>query len=170
MTELSSNDELFLRRAIALSHKAVSTGCRPFGAVLVDKRGNVVAEGHSTQQLDKDWTAHAEIKVIRESGRLLSWEELKESTLYSSSDPCPMCSGAIYWSNIRRLVYGMGEDAMRPLRKESLQGRGLVMSCREVLAKSPHDIEVIGPALEAEAAKAHLVFWNNPRGAEGWVK
>src|SRR5258708_2852591 len=135
MTELSTDDEKYLRRAIALADAAVDSGNRPFGALVVDGDGTVVAEGYSTQQSDRDWTAHAEMNVLRAAGRTVSWE-----------------------ANVRRLVFGLGEASMRPLRSGNPQGRGLAMSCRDVLSTSAHPIEVIGPALEEEPIEPHRRF------------
>jgi tRNA(adenine34) deaminase len=169
MTDLSTADAKFLRRAIALAEAAVESGNRPFGALVVDGGGQVIAEGYSTQQGDRDWTAHAEMNVLRTASRILAWDELGKATLYASGDPCPMCSGAMYWSNVRRLVFGLDEAAMRPLRSGNPQGRGLAMSCREVLSTSSHPIEVIGPALQEEAGVAHMRFWKAAESREGWA-
>ncbi len=169
MNDLTTDDEVYLRRAIALAQTAVDSGNRPFGAVVVDGRGAIIAEGYSTQQGDRDWTAHAEMNVLRAAGKLLSWDQLEKCTLYASGDPCPMCSGAIYWSNVRRLVFGIDEETMRPLRRDNRQAAGLLMSCREVLKKSPHNIEIIGPALVAEAIEPHKRFWKPLMTSEGWV-
>jgi tRNA(adenine34) deaminase len=169
MGHFSDRDESHLRRAIALAEEAVESGRRPFGALVVAQDGSVVAEATSDQQGDRDWTAHAEIKAIRAAGQVLSWSELERATLYASSDPCPMCAGSMYWSNLRRVVYGLGEAGMRSLRSENAKGRGLEMSCREVLARSSHPIEVIGPVLEDAAIVAHRRYWTVHRPAEGWV-
>lgn len=169
MTDLTTRDAMFLRRAIALATTAAANGQRPFGAVVADAEGHVVAEACSTQQVDRDWTAHAELNAIRAAGRELSWTALAGATLYASGDPCPMCSGAMVWSNIRRLVYGVDEATMRPLRGAHLQGRGLTMSCREVLARAPEEIDVIGPALVNEAVAPHRAYWDAAKKEEGWV-
>jgi tRNA(adenine34) deaminase len=169
MSNPTADDEAHLRRAIALARLAVDSGNRPFGAVIVDGRGEVVAEGFSTQQTDCDWTAHAEMNVLRKAGKVLSWDELGKCTLYASGDPCPVCSGAMYWSNVRRLVFGIDEAAMRPFRRDNVQGAGLLMSCREVLARSPHGIEVIGPMLVQEAIEPHRRFWKPSSAPQGWV-
>jgi tRNA(adenine34) deaminase len=163
------DDEQHLRRAIEIAEDAARRGDRPFGAMIVSADGRVVAEGCSTQQADHDWTAHAEMNVIRAAGNVLGWQELATATIYASSDPCPMCAGAIYWSNIRRLVFGADEASMRHLRADNAQGAGLTMSCREVLARSARPIEVVGPLLEDEAIRAHEVFWRTSKAVEGWV-
>lgn len=169
MPDLTSDDERHLRRAIALAGAAADTGNRPFGSMIVDAKGEIVAEGYSTQQGDRDWTAHAEMNVVRAAGKKRSWDELAGCTLYASGDPCPMCAGAVYWSNIRRVVFGVDEASMRPLRQSNRQAAGILMSCREVLAKAPHSIEVIGPALVDEVVQPHKRFWKSSMKSEGWV-
>jgi tRNA(adenine34) deaminase len=169
MTSLSDRDQTFLRQAIWLAHKAVEQGNRPFGSVIVDAQDNVIAEAFSTQRQDRDWTAHAEMKVVRAAGKELSWDELAKCTVYASGDPCPMCAGAIYWSNIRRVVFGVDELNMRPLRQSNARGAGLLMSCREVLSRSQHEIEVIGPELVSEALEPHKAFWRPSMPSEDWT-
>jgi tRNA(Arg) A34 adenosine deaminase TadA len=169
MSKLTPDDERHLRRAIALAETAVEGGNRPFGSVIVDAEGEVVAEAYSTQQDDRDWTAHAEMNALRAAGQKRSWDELAGCTLYASGDPCPMCAGGVYWSNIRRVVFGVDEASMRPLRQTNRQAAGILMSCREVLAKAPHVIEVVGPALVDEALEPHKRFWKPSMKTEGWV-
>ena len=169
MNDLTECDALHLRRAIALAQAAVDRGNRPFGAVIVDKHGKTVAEAFSSQQADRDWTAHAEMNALRAAGKILSWEDLEHCTIYASGDPCPMCAGGIYWSNLRRVVFGVDEKTMRPLRRDNPQGAGLLMSCREVLNRAQHRIEVLGPALVAEAIEPHRAFWKPSLSIEGWV-
>jgi tRNA(Arg) A34 adenosine deaminase TadA len=169
MSYLSDRDKQYLRQAIALAAAAVKSGKRPFGAVIVDDRGAVIAAGGSTQQDDRDWTAHAEMNVLRAAGRRLSWDELAKCTLYASGDPCPMCAGALYWSNVRRLVFGLDEPTMRPFRRDDPRVIGLAMTCREVLSRSPRQIEVIGPALIDEAVEPYQRLLQRPRTTEGWT-
>jgi tRNA(Arg) A34 adenosine deaminase TadA len=162
MGDLDDADKTHLRRAIALAHAAVDRGNRPFGSVLTDGRGQVIAEGYSTQVEDGDWTAHAEMQVLRAAGKKLSWDELAGGTIYASGEPCPMCAAAVHWCNVRRLVFGLDEVAMRDFRRFHAQGAGLEMSCRDVLSRSPRSIEVIGPALIKEATAPHTRFWKPP--------
>jgi tRNA(Arg) A34 adenosine deaminase TadA len=115
MTDLTTRDATFLRRAIALASSVAANGQRPFGTAVVDAGGHVVAEACSTQTIDRDWTAHAELNAIPAAGRKLGWDQLAGATLYASGDSCPMCAGALVWSNIRRLVHGV-DEAIAPHR------------------------------------------------------
>ena len=78
----------------------------PFGAVIVDSNGNIVANGNNKVLKEKDPTAHAEIVAIRNACKVLNTSDLSGCTLYTSCEPCPMCLSAIIWSNIKQVYYG----------------------------------------------------------------
>ena len=78
----------------------------PFGAVIVNKEGNIIANGHNKVLKDKDPTAHAEIVAIREACKVLNTNDLSECILYTSCEPCPMCLSAIIWANIKEVYFG----------------------------------------------------------------
>lgn len=77
----------------------------PFGAVIVDKYGNIISEGNNKVLSSKDPTAHAEIVAIREASQKLNTYDLSEYVLYTSCEPCPMCLSAIIWSNTKKVYY-----------------------------------------------------------------
>lgn len=84
----------------------------PFGALITDKDGNIISEARNTVLLNHDPTAHAEINAIRLASEKLGSHNLKDCVLYTSCYPCPMCLGAIVWSNIKTVYYGnTKEDA-----------------------------------------------------------
>lgn len=86
----------------------------PFGAVIVDKEGKIIAEGNNKVLSKKDPTAHAEIEAIRNACKKLNTYDLSEYILYTSCEPCPMCLSAIIWSNIKKVYYGCTkEDAAK---------------------------------------------------------
>lgn len=97
-------DELFVRRAIELSRLAVEHGNEPFGAVLV-KDGEIVAENESQIYTRHDPTFHGEAGLLREFCARTAITDLHDYTLYSSCEPCFMCSGAMVWTKLGRLVY-----------------------------------------------------------------
>lgn len=78
----------------------------PFGAVIVDENGKIIANGNNKVILLKDPTAHAEIIAIREACKKLNTYDLSKCTLYTSCEPCPMCLSAIIWANIKDIYYG----------------------------------------------------------------
>ena len=78
----------------------------PFGAVIVDKNGNIISNGNNKVIINNDPTAHAEIVAIREACKKLNTFDLSECILYTSCEPCPMCLSAIIWANIKTVYYG----------------------------------------------------------------
>jgi len=114
MKDTAMPNERFMRRAIALSQTAISTASGPpFGAVIV-RDGEVIAEGFNHVHADNDPTAHAEIVAIREACRASASPFLDGCTIYSSSEPCPMCMSAIYWSRLSAVYFATDrEDAAR---------------------------------------------------------
>ena len=78
----------------------------PFGAVITDKEGNIIAKGNNMVLKNNDPTAHAEITVIREACQKLNTYDLSDYILYTSCEPCPMCLSAIIWANIKQVYYG----------------------------------------------------------------
>lgn len=153
-------DSLYLRRAIALSERARASGRHPFAALVVAPSGEVLAAAENRAiGPDCDATGHAELEAVRAASRLHSPETLAAATLYSSAEPCAMCAGAIYWSGIGRVVYGLSEEKLLALTGNHPENPTLRLPCREVFARGQRAIEVIGPFLEDEAAAAHAGFW-----------
>ncbi len=145
-----------------MSAEAAARGARPFGAVVVDEDGRVVAEAASVPPVDpRDWTAHSEMQALRTASATLTWATLGGATIYASAEPCPMCAAAIYWCNIRRLVYSVSEPAMRALRAPYERAAGITMRCEEIFARCDRRIEVIRPLLEEEGLPVHQRFWSN---------
>jgi guanine deaminase len=107
-------DNPFMARAIQLAIENVVSGKGgPFGAV-VAKDGNIIAEGANEVTRSNDPTAHAEVLAIRKACQKLGLFELKGCELYTSSEPCPMCLGAIYWTRLSRVYFGsLAADASR---------------------------------------------------------
>ncbi|MEV0252781.1 nucleoside deaminase [Streptomyces sp. NPDC050732] len=105
----NDQDRKFLDLAIANSRRSLEDGStkKPFGAVVV-RGGEVVGSGSNSVVEACDPTAHAEVVALRDAGRRLGTYLLDDCTLYSSSEPCPMCLVACYWAGIPRLVYGAG--------------------------------------------------------------
>lgn len=77
----------------------------PFGAVITDKEGNIIAKGNNQVLKNNDPTAHAEVVAIRNACKKLNTYDLSNYILYTSCEPCPMCLSAIIWSNIKEIYY-----------------------------------------------------------------
>lgn len=102
--------EDFLREAIRVASENVSSGGGPFGAIVV-REGEVVARAANRVTTNNDPTAHAEVEAIREACRVLGTFQLEDCEIYSSSEPCPMCLGAVYWARPRAVYYANGREA-----------------------------------------------------------
>jgi len=94
----------FMQRAIELAKQSISQGGGPFAAVVV-KDNAIIGEGFNQVTSNNDPTAHAEIIAIRNACKKLSSFKLTNCILYTSSEPCPMCLSAIYWSRLDRVYY-----------------------------------------------------------------
>ena len=88
----------------------ISNDGGPFGAVIADKSGNIIAKGHNMVLKNTDPTSHAEIVAIREACKKLNTYDLSEYELYTSCEPCPMCLSAIIWANIKTVYYGCTKE------------------------------------------------------------
>ena len=152
-------DARYLRDAIALSRTGRDRGNRPFGAVLVAADGAVLARAWCDTGETGDCTGHAETNAVRQASPRFSREVLAGATIYSSAEPCVMCAGAIFWSNVGRVVFGIDAVSLRELRGERAEQRDAELSCRDVFAASPHPIACIGPVLADEARAVHEGFW-----------
>ena len=106
--EFEQVDIDFMRRALELAGEGAAKGEVPVGAVLV-KDGQVIAEAFNQPISSHDPTAHAEILVLREAGRLLDNYRLTDTTLYVTLEPCTMCAGSLIWARVGRLVFGASE-------------------------------------------------------------
>lgn len=134
------NDEKYMRLAINEAKDALEENEVPIGAVIVSA-DRVVGRGHNLVETLMDVTAHAEMQAITAASQTVGGKYLTNCTLYVTVEPCPMCSGAIAWSQIERVVYGT-EDPKRGfhLFKPSLMhpkcridGGVLENECRELL-------------------------------------
>jgi tRNA(adenine34) deaminase len=157
--QLTECDALYLRQAIRLSQVARERGNRPFGAVVVGSDGQLLSEAWNNTGETGDCTGHAETTAIRQLAGKADRATLAQATLYSSGEPCVMCAGAIFWSNIGRVVFGIDAVRLRVFRGERPEQRDAELSCRDVFAASPHPIDCIGPAMLAESSEPHKGFW-----------
>ena len=140
-----------MRLAIAASREALDAGNNPYGAVLVSAGGEVLHVATNRQNTERDITGHAEVVLVREAAARLGAAALWNATVFASGEPCAMCSGALYWAGIRRIVYAASNEVMNEL----FGGDQLPIHCAEVLAGASRKVQVDGPVL-ADAAVAVL--------------
>jgi tRNA(adenine34) deaminase len=102
-------DEDYMRKALAEAEQAAKEDEVPIGAVVVC-RGRIIARTHNLTETLHDVTAHAEMQAITAAANALGGKYLQDCTMYVTVEPCPMCAGALGWSQIARIVYGAPDE------------------------------------------------------------
>jgi len=157
---LTPQEEQFLRRAIALAREARADGRHPFGSLIVSASGEVFVESRNNAVPPAgDPTQHAELLACSAAGKKFSPAELASATLYTSTEPCAMCAGAIYWTGIGRVVYALAETGLLRYTGSHPENQTFDLPCREVFAHGQRPTLVQGPYLEDEAGAVHEGFW-----------
>jgi tRNA(adenine34) deaminase len=141
------NDEYFMKQAVQEAMLALESGEVPIGAVIV-ANNQIIAKGHNLTEKLHDVTAHAEMQAITAASEFLGGKYLKGCTLFVTMEPCVMCGGALYWSQIDRVVYGASD----PKRGASTKGN----------VYHPKT-EIQGGVMEAECAEIVKQFFENKR-------
>ena len=160
---MDSPDLRLLRLAVVVAQRSRDAGNHPFGAVLTSASGEVLLEAENTVTTGRDVTGHAELNLVRLASGRLSEDELAGATLYSSTEPCAMCAGGIYWSGIGRVVYALPESRLRDFTGADAENPTMHLSARTVLAAGQREIVVEGPSDLPEAAAVHEGFWDPKR-------
>ena len=135
------SDEYFMQKAINEAQIAFEKGEIPVGAVVVINN-KIIARGHNLTEMLHDVTAHAEMQTITSAANFLGGKYLTNCTLYVTLEPCQMCAGALYWSQISKLVFG-ASDPQRGFRamgttlhpKTTISGGVLELECSELIKK-----------------------------------
>ncbi|WP_312563114.1 nucleoside deaminase [Anaerospora sp.] len=151
----------YLRQAISVSKKSREHGNTPFGAILVDSEGTVILEQENIEITQSNCTGHAETTLMEAASQRYSKSFLWNCTLYTTAEPCAMCSGAIYWGNVGKVVYGISEERLLTLTGDNEQNPTFNLPCREVFRKGQKQITVVGPfpELEDEIIAVHEGYW-----------
>ena len=139
--ELIYDDTYFMKKALVEAELAFEQGEVPVGAVIVIDQ-KIIARAHNLTELLNDVTAHAEMQAITSASNYLGGKYLHNCTLYVTLEPCQMCAGALYWSQISRIVYG-AEDKERGFQtmgtklhpKTKLEGGVLAKEASDLLKR-----------------------------------
>ncbi len=145
--------EDLIKQCYALAQSAVEKGNHPFGALLF-KDGEVILTAQNNVVTEKDVTGHAELNLMRMASQRFDRETLSKATLYTSTEPCIMCQGSIYWAGVPKVVYGVTGSSLA-----ELGGAGWYIPSREIYGRMRPKIEVLGPVLEEEGMEIHKAFW-----------
>ena len=159
---MTDTDIRLLRRTAEIAHEAMEQGNHPFGALLADSEGNILMEqGNGFTEGGSAY--HAETLLLLRASKKYTPEELKTFTLYSSFEPCCMCTGALYWTNVGRLVFGATEKDLLKFTGDNEENPTFSLSSREVVARGQKEIIIEGPTddpeLLEEICRDHIGFW-----------
>ncbi len=143
-----TDDEKYMREALREAGEAASEDEIPVGAVVVC-RGRVIGRGHNMTERLHDPTAHAEMIAVTAATEAIGGKYLNDCTIYVTAEPCPMCAGALAWSQIGRIVYGAAD----PKRGYSLHSPSLLHP----------KTEVTGGILEKECSEIITTFFQDKR-------
>ncbi|MEN9980968.1 MAG: hypothetical protein RIT22_1592 [Bacteroidota bacterium] len=141
------NDTYFMKKALQEAEMAFEKGEIPVGALIVINN-TIIARSHNLTELLHDVTAHAEMQAITAAANFLGGKYLKDCTLYVTLEPCQMCAGALYWSQISKIVYGASDEQ-----------RGFVKMGTQLHPKT----EVVSGILADEAAELMKRFFAERR-------
>ena len=146
-----------LRKVNLLAANAKSNGKHPFAAVLIAEDAETVLLSASNISTVR----HAEIELAREAAEMYDADFLWRCTLVTNFEPCAMCTGAIYWANIGRIVYGVSETELIKLTGSHKENPTLKLPCRDVIKAGFKQIEILGPfkSVEDEILELHRNFW-----------
>ncbi|NCF68881.1 MAG: nucleoside deaminase [Chloroflexi bacterium] len=148
-----SKYEGLMRVTFRLAAAARRKGNHPFGALLA-LDDSVLLTAENSVNSGKDVTQHAELNLVSQATRQLDTAILQQATLYTSTEPCAMCAGAIFWAGIPKIVYGCAAETLG-----ALAGGEFVIPSRHIFSFGTREVKVIGPVLAEEAAVVHEGFW-----------
>jgi tRNA(Arg) A34 adenosine deaminase TadA len=150
-----------LARAVELAGRARAGGDHPFGALLVDPAGRIVLEAGNSVETESDATGHAETNLVRLASKALTVEQRATMTLYTSTEPCAMCAGAIYWSQIGAVVYALPEAELFETTGAHPANPTMNLPCREVFAHGQGGgPSVRGPIETPGMRDVHAGYWD----------
>ncbi len=147
-----------MQLAIRQAETAVARGQTPFGAVVIGANGDIIGQGHNTVRANRDPSAHAEVVAIRDAWQHVgAWELLKGSTLYTSCEPCLLCSFVITQIGVRRVVFaarGTDVPGYKPLLGADLAKAAAWVNAQPDWAR----IEVVGDFMRDQARDVIAAF------------
>ena len=152
----------YLMEANREAVQARSTGNTPQGAVLVDASGEIIMRQGNAEHDLHDATAHAEFVLASRASRTYDKQYLWGCTLYTTCEPCPMCTGGIYWANIGKIVFGITEERLLEMTGADDKNPTFHMGAEKIIAAGQKEIALEGPIpeMEEEIVAVHKGFWD----------
>ncbi|MBL1408173.1 nucleoside deaminase [Sphingobacterium faecale] len=141
-------DELYMKEAFSLAEQAFREDEVPIGAVIV-AQNKIIGKGYNLTERLNDVTAHAEMQAFTAAANFLGGKYLNDCTLYVTVEPCVMCAGASYWTQVSRIVYGAVDDK-----------RGYTVVAPNILHPKT---QIIGGVLEEECGALMRAFFRSKR-------
>ena len=145
------NDTALLQASLQIARRSQENGNLPFGCLLADQNGTILEEAENTVVSDQDSIAHCEINLVHQLAGKYDEAFLKECTVYASTEPCPMCSGAIFWSGIGKLVFALSKNGYHAIAGTTNPAHIFDLSSEALLQFGGRKVIVTGPLLEKEA-------------------
>ena len=145
--------ETLCRQALRIAQSAHENGNLPFGCLLAGPAGDVLLEAENTVVTAKDSITHCEINLVHAFAGKFSFDFLNQCTVYASTEPCPMCSGALFWSGVGRIVYAVSKESYKKVTQDENPDYSFPVGSRELLAKGGRQVVVEGPILEEEGLR-----------------
>lgn len=144
------SSDTYIRIAIQEAKKGQRDGNRPYGSVVVDPQGNIIAKAHATVHTTHNPTAHAETSALKKAAKKRENHKLDGCSLYSTAEPCIMCMGACVWARINHVYFGVTLNDLIATGHEQIMIRD-----EEIANKSPWPIQVTGGILKDECRKLY---------------
>lgn len=145
--------EPYMERALELAREAGTRGDEPFGSLLV-RDETIIMEERNAINTARDVARHPELTLARRAERQLSPAERAETVMYTSTEPCAMCSGGMYLAGLAGVVYSVSAE-----RAAELTDGDWVVPSTEIFDRGARDIEVRGPVLPEAGARVHEECW-----------
>ncbi|MBS1655330.1 MAG: nucleoside deaminase [Bacteroidetes bacterium] len=139
-----------LERTFVIAKNSFEKGNLPFGCLLADASGKILIEAENTVNTDTDSIAHCEINLVHNLKEKYSAAFLSDCTLYASTEPCPMCAGAIFWSGIGHIIFALGKDRFHQLAGTENPAHKFDIRASELLQYGGRIVTVTGPLMEDE--------------------
>jgi tRNA(Arg) A34 adenosine deaminase TadA len=144
----------FMQLAIDKAREGASKGVYALGSIIVDQNGEVIAAAHNTAHADNDPTAHGEVNAIRLACKKLGSRYLPGCWLYTTLEPCPMCTAAAIWAKMEGVVFGAtkedAQEVAKSLEDRKFTWRQIDMSSKEIIEKGEPRVRLIGEFMRDE--------------------
>jgi len=163
--EPKARDIELLYEAGKIARGAKEKGNHPFGCLLADAGGNILLTGENTVVTEHNDCGHAETNLMIAASKKYDREFLASCSIYTTGEPCAMCTGAIYWANVRRIVIGFSERDLLEMTGADPENPTFNLPCSEILSKGQKDFEIVGPVKDRPLLETlledHKGFWKN---------